>query len=286
MRNIPTKIIYFLIILFFIIAISCSNSSKGGTKKANFPSKKLPYNITVLIDLSDRDLSNNQPKKTTDIPVYHDTIAIRTLLNSLMSTFKSLTIKDKFTIERVHQDNENYNDFFNGNYEKMKIDMEDIFSELKQQGKSALSIPKRKHEFCKHSNELISTVSILENLALKNLDPSGGDITKFLNEKLSYYYKEDYNNVLVILTDGDESFNKEIEENRKELNASGNYPELKVLMLGINAPNSSKNTELVSEICNTWKYKFKPIGINDDNIEFNEFKEINLIESKTAKFIK
>ena len=110
-------------------------------------------------------------------------------------------------------------------------------------------------------------------------------VTKFLKEKLKYYFRQDYKNVLVILTDGDEAFNSDIQKSRTKIDLNGNYTGLKIFMCGINAPNSSKNQNEISEIRKNWITKFQQIGINEDDIEFNEVNDINLIETKVKQFV-
>ncbi len=279
-------IIYLSIYLISsFLLFSCVTDTNEYSKRGGASNLVIPYNITILIDLSDRNLSNNYPQLTTDIPVKHDTTAIRIILSVLKETFRSLTIKDKLNIEPVHQDNSNYDQYYSDNYEKLKIDMEKIFQELKSQGKPCLSIPVRKKEFDKRCNTLIKSTSELENIALQNQNPSGGDVTKFLKEKLKYYFRQDYKNVLVILTDGDEAFNSDIQKSRTKIDLNGNYTGLKIFMCGINAPNSSKNQNEISEIRKNWITKFQQIGINEDDIEFNEVNDINLIETKVKQFV-
>lgn len=287
-QSVSVVILLCVILLAFLLLSrsSCSPNTAERSKRGSVGGSSRPYNITILLDLSDRDLSNNKPMLTTDIPIKHDTTALRIILSDLEETFRSLTIKDKVTVECVYMNNANYNDYFSANYQKFKIDMADVFNDLKKQNRAALSIPLRKKEFEQRSGILINSVAEIENIALRNRNPSGGDITEFLRDKLQYFFQPDYQNVLVILTDGDEAFNSNVQMRRGKFDLRGNFAGLKVLMLGINVPNLSTHPEELPTVYREWRAKFQPIGVDSSDVDLNQVTDISLIDTKVKQFVK
>jgi hypothetical protein len=281
------KISKSITILLFSIALlhSCA-SDDHSPRRGGSEQQIIPYNIIILIDLSDRDLSNNKPKLTTDIPIDHDILAVKLILSSLKETFQTLTIEDKITIVPAPQDNAIFDAFYKTSFNKLKMDMTKVFEDLKKEHKPALSIPLRKKRFEELSDTLINTLTKLENIAQKDQHPMGGDITLFFNDKLRSYFKNGYQNVLIIFTDGDEAFNKSVANGRPEIAFQGNYTGLKILMLGINVPNASQNPNKINQVYNYWINKFNSIKINKDDIDFNENKSFDLLGTKIKEFIK
>ncbi len=154
---------------------------------ANVPATSTtPTNIVILLDLSDRLLNPGQG----DI----DQIAIMEYFYSFEALVKSqlyIKSKDRFCIQILPQFKSSYdNDYFNN---LLNIDL------------SSTPVAERRKRMDEFGQKLPQILKELYTFAAKNKFPAdfaGVDIWKFFNNQLSYELLPDYNNSLVVITDG------------------------------------------------------------------------------------
>jgi len=176
------KNILFLISISFII-VSCSGCSD--TPQANLP---VPKNYVILLDLSDRLLRPNQ--------LIHDQEIIKTVFETFTQTVRRgnmiVNSRDKFRVVIAPQKGANYDseEFMT----QLFIDMEQI------------SIAQKRKKLEDFEARWVNTLSELYQQATQNKnkheDFAGCDLWKYFNEQLETDLLKNYDNQLIILTDG------------------------------------------------------------------------------------
>jgi len=191
-----TKLKIICSLLTLILVFSCknqndnedrpnSNDSKSGVLKSN---KNENFNISILIDLSDRISTTKYPNPTME---YYQRD-----LGYIKSVSEAFTehVKNK----RIRMMNDNIQVFFNPN--PLNFEINDISKKLK------IKIDKNNA-----SKEFISTINDtyaketakIYSLALKDKNYIGSDIWSFFQNDINdYCIESNHRNILVILTDG------------------------------------------------------------------------------------
>lgn len=294
---------HFLIIMFFLFFMSCKNDDENENLKAKEESsntevsksnKTENYNISLLIDLSDRISVTKYPNPTMEYYI-RDIGHIKSISEAFTNHIKN---------KRIRQMNDNIQVYFNPN--PLNPEINNINKNLK------IKITKNNA-----SKEFINTInstyeketSKIYNLALKDNNYVGSDIWNFFQNNISDYCIEDkHKNILIILTDGyiyyeDNKFKEDNKStyltpelirsyslNNKDwkqtmqskkigyLKANNDLSNLEILVLGINP--DKKNPYEVKVINEFWSNWFKEM-----NVKRFEIKETDL-PSNMDKVIK
>lgn len=189
------KIVFTLIM--FSLLFSCKNEDEKEEVKATMDSsasetlknkKDENYNISILIDLSDRISTTKYPNPTMEY--YKRDLGH---IKSISEAFSN-HIKDK----RIRIMNDNIQVFFNPN--PLNPEINDISKKLK------IKVDRNNatKEFINTINDVyMNQTSKIYSLALKDNNYIGSDIWNFFqNDVNDYCIEKDHRNILIILTDG------------------------------------------------------------------------------------
>ncbi len=268
-----------------IIAVSCtwngngnSNSSEdsGDTKTAD----KLPLNLTVYLDLSDRLLRDN----VTPSQMSNDTAIISYLFKLFLdrNTKNMLRSKDHFQVFFYPAPGQSN---INSLAKALDLDL------------AAVKPQDKKKEIIRFRDTFKDNVSTIYRTSLDSKQWVGSDIWSFFsNQKVdSYSMRQDYRNVLVILTDGylfyapnkiteGDSYSYVLPQTLVNPKSSlivrrTGLENLEVLMLEIN-PYTPLQRDALVKVLNDWFLAMgvKKFVINETDIEKNT-------ESIIQKFI-
>lgn len=170
------------IFIFMIIGlVACNVNSTENFKKS------VPDNYVVILDLSDRII---QRIDQVDI----DTNAIRGALEKFeIAVQRNLTVKskDKFSIRIVNQKNSSLPSNIYEN--SLSIDMAKYNA-----GEKAIRLNSFKSDF----STIVKTLYQQALIGNKNTDYAGADIWQYFNEQINNDLCSEYNNHVLILTDG------------------------------------------------------------------------------------
>lgn len=280
MKNIVKPI---FIISLFLFLLSCKNDDgnektkkvESSNTESHKSAKNENYNISILIDLSDRISTTKYPNPTMEY-YQRDLGYIKSISEAFTNHVRNKKIKLM---------NDNIQVFFNPN--PLNSEINDISKKLK------IEVDKSKA-----TKEFINTINTtyenetkkIYSLALKDDKYIGSDTWNFFQNNINDYCIEDnHRNILVILTDGyiyykDSNFKednystyltpelitsyglnnkswKEKIENKKigYLKANDNLSNLEILVLGVNP--STKNPyegKVIKEIWSNW---FKEMNV-------------------------
>lgn len=259
---------YMAAILLPFVAVVCLYSCKGdgnnNKKDKQQADKIVPWNITVLIDLSDRITDSTENRKQEDNDVQ--------LIVHIANTLKDKIAKEKF----IGRDNFKILFYPNPNLDglgsvttDLRINMDVPRKEKKEQ----------KRKLQKLDSLYTCTLHNVYTQAKQKAEYPGSDIWGFFRMKAAEQcIRNDYRNILVILTDGyiyhkdnkrpingkpvyvtpislEQNPNIELAnplEGREKLNS------LEVLLLEVN-PKNTYHFELLERILTKW---FDDMGVN------------------------
>lgn len=285
-----------LIFLLLLSIVGCDSSGAKSKQQNN-----QYFNVIVLLDLSDRDLSNNYNaaniRLPPDIPVEHDIRIIKNVFSAIKNAVSSkidLNAKDRIRIVPAPQVNNNYGDFFRENYSYFDIDMEKIRVELRRDGQP-ISLPRQRDEFDRYVSNLLEKLRDLYNIATRNPTPTGADFFGFFNDSLEQYLQDDhFKNILIILTNGginelDNNITRDLPPNERSISQDlkrqlDRRGPLKILVLGIHPirPIGDEYTIIKQQWINRI---FNNIGLNENDYDFSKEEESYTVEDKLKKFI-
>jgi hypothetical protein len=175
------KNILFNISILCFLVVSCSNSPSDKVKE-----DRRPVNFIVLLDLSDRLITKGQSERDIEI--------IKTVFEEFnASVRRNLVInsRDKFQVIIAPQKGVPYN---SGDYEnEMFIDMGSLNSGIKLN---------KLVEFEKSLNNILLELYSKAYLGSATSSYPGTDIWQFFNKNLEFLVGKDYDNKLVVITDG------------------------------------------------------------------------------------
>jgi len=166
-----------IIITLLIAIISLSKISAQTADKTNY---------VIILDLSDRILSPNQVKLDMAGIIEIFTKFERDVRNQLI-----IKSNAKFSIHVLSQNNSPLNAFYYN--EALSIDMSQYSIADKR-----VALDNFKKQFVPILNELYKDAKFSD----KKTDYNGVDIWKYFNESLSYSLFNNYQNTVVVLTDG------------------------------------------------------------------------------------
>lgn len=297
MKNIFNLFYLFIIILFFFSCKSDDKNEDSLTKKESTEIEKKDknenYNISILIDLSDRISTTKYPNPTMEY--YQRDLGY---IESISEAF-SYHVRNK----KIMRMNDNIQVFFNPN--PLNPEINEISKSLK------IEVDKKNatKEFINTiDNTYKSEMSKIYQLALKDNNFIGSNIWGFFQNNIKdYCIKKTHRNILIILTDGyifykDNNFKEDNEStyltpelirsynlNNKEwkeiletkrigyLKANDDLSNLEILVLGIN-PNKGNPYEgkVVKEFWNKWfkEMKVKRFEIKESDLPSNQEKVI------------
>lgn len=300
MKNIFKFFYTFIIILFFSSCKSDYKSGDSSTKKENTDSeiekkdKNENYNISILIDLSDRISTTKYPNPTMEY--YQRDLGY---INSISEAF-SYHVRNK----KIMRMNDNIQVFFNPNPLNSEINKISNNLKIKVDKKNATK------EFINSINKTYtSEMSKIYELALKDNNFIGSDIWGFFQNNIKdYCIEKKHRNILIILTDGyifykDNNFKEDNEStyltpelirsynlNNKDwkktletkkigyLRANDDLSNLEVLVLGINpSKNNPYEGKIIKEFWSNW--------FREMNVKRFEIKE-SALPSNMDKVIK
>ena len=283
-----------LLAIFSMLFTICSNCGKNNNNNNNENGNKEKtknQNIIVLLDLSNRIFKTNQIERDKKI------------IAKLFDAFEKenlrrvLTAKDIFTVTVASQKDSKVNfSAFEGN---LSIKMHNLKGDQFKEKKKAL----------------FESIDKLYEEAVNSPTP-GADIYNFFKDNLKIYLKpaKDYNNKLVILTDGYLSFDQNIaserpkgtqisyadlnllrkrkdwerllEEKKIKLDSFPLETEnLQVLMLEMNPENSEVNTNEIEILKKIWQVWFEDLNIYDTAF-FKREAQVEALESPIQDFLK
>lgn len=186
-------------LVLFLFALGCISEENGinesTSQTANYLDSISPLNVIVLLDLSNRIDTLKHPTQAE-----RDQIVIQNLLSVFgerQKQFGYMVSKDKLSIVFADQADPSFESF--DFIDKLSIDMED-----------KMTHPKYK----KKQKEVAESCALLYQEAIKKAD-SGADIYTWLKDQYpTYHRKEQYQNKIIILTDGYLAFDPKVSVNR------------------------------------------------------------------------
>ena len=223
-----TLSIILLTLILSVIFVSCDG------KKEPVPQK--PKNYTVILDLSDRILVGDQLEK--DMYIIEQTFKLfeKQSRNSLV-----LTAKNRFAVKIIPQKN---SPLQSSHFEDLLcINLDEI--DIQEKNKKLLIF----------ANSLSQTLSDLKHQALfskKNSDYFGVDIWAYLNNKGQDYSKVNFDNYILMLTDGYFDF-----ENSSHVITINNQHTSTKFLKDLKSPDWL-------EISNSQKYGLMPIKLDKE----------------------
>lgn len=174
------------IVLGIILFFNLSNLQASSTDENLNLTKREPINYTIILDLSDRVLNENQ--------LLYDIEQIKTMFNKFKQTAKQnliITSKDRFIVKIIPQKNSPLDVNYFENVLQLRFDQ--------------ISIKDKNNRLNQLESELPGILKRLESEALygkKNSDYSGVDMWLFLKENQENLAFPGYKNTIVIMTDG------------------------------------------------------------------------------------
>ena len=175
------KTIQFIISILFLLAVSCSNSPSDQVKDSG-----KPVNFMILLDLSDRLITTGQSERDIEIVK-----AVFEEFNANVRKNLVINSRDKFQVIIAPQKGVPYN---SSDYENaMFIDMGSLNSGVKLN---------KLVEFDKRLNNVLQELYSKAYLGSATSYYPGTGIWQFFNENLEFLSGKDYDNRLVVLTDG------------------------------------------------------------------------------------
>lgn len=188
-----------IIFLFFLSVLIFSLSISKAYAEDN--SKSKPINYTVVLDLSDRVLNDNQLQKDFNL--------IRKLFREFENKARRgliLTSKDRFAVKIIPQKGSPLDINFFENQLQLNLD------EIPVQYKN-----KRMEEFVDSFEVALARLEKQSLIGGDSKDYFGVDIWAYLNDNADSFSKEGHKNLVLIATDGYFDF-----ENRSHVVKSGN----------------------------------------------------------------
>ena len=170
-------------ISFFLIQI---NSQAAPNSENSNLTKREPVNYTIILDLSDRVLNDNQ--------LSYDFEQIKMMFNKFKQIAKQnliITSKDRFVVKIIPQKNSPLDINYYENLLQLRLDQ--------------VSIKDKNNFLNKLEAELPAILEKLEKEALygkNNSDYAGVDLWLFLKENQNNLLVSGYKNTIVIMTDG------------------------------------------------------------------------------------
>lgn len=147
---------------------------------------KTPYNYTIVLDLSDRVLSEGQLEK--------DKALIIEIFNQFEKNARKgliLTSKDRFTIKIVPQKGSP----LDVNYYENKLQLK--LNEISVQNKNTAT-----EKFSNKISTILDELFEKSKYSNKSSDYFGVDLWAYFNDNETYFKRDNYENVVVIITDG------------------------------------------------------------------------------------
>lgn len=281
----------YLCIIGLIVVSGCHDFQQAVQDAKKDPQPPPKDNYLVLLDLSDRILTNNQQQIPKDISVIQSIYsAFKSKLNAKDPTHLYYTVNDKLKVMVAPQKNE-------------MQDVYDLAGHLRVALASAQPEQKAKmiEETQKKFNTLLPEMYKKAVISHNSIDYAGADIWKYFNEDLPDDIDKDAQNTLFIITDGYMDFEhtagrlsqehrytscsqiinmlkkqpdwnlKFQKEDYGLLPVGKKFPNLKVILLELNPKDDwSGEYTLMTDIWSKW---FKEMDINsfafvkDENIE-------------------
>src|SRR5690554_3949994 len=174
------------IVLGIIFLFNLSNLQASSVNENSTLIKRDPINYTIILDLSDRVLNDNQ------LP--YDIEQIKTMFNKFKQTAKQnliITSKDRFIVKIIPQKNSPLDVNYYENVLQLRFDQ--------------ISIKDKNNRLNQLEDELPGILKRLKSEALygkKNSDYAGVDMWLFLKENQENLAFPGYKNTIVIMTDG------------------------------------------------------------------------------------
>ncbi len=196
-NNKQQRILYIIIIVLSIVITflvgRCSKSCEEGTVPPPEETAQ-SYNISILLDLSDRLLDNSQIKKDTQLINY--------IADFFIEQHKSLTQKD------LYKNGDKMKVFFYPQPQILDINkyQEDLSVEMIVKGKGKAQIKEivaNRDTLANMKNTWHNALDKIYTNTIKTKDCTGSDIWGFFDKSAkTYCIKKGSRNILVILTDG------------------------------------------------------------------------------------
>lgn len=148
--------------------------------------KRNPINYTIILDLSDRVLNDNQ--------LSYDIDQIKVMFSKFKQKAKQnliITSKDRFIVKIIPQKNSPLNVDYYENALQLRLDQ--------------ISIKDKNNKLENLENQLATILQKLEKEAIygnKSSDYAGVDLWAFLNDNKDNLTQSDYDNTVIIMTDG------------------------------------------------------------------------------------
>jgi hypothetical protein len=164
-------------------------------------SKSKPVNYTVVLDLSDRVLNDDQLQK--------DFLLIRKLFREFETKARRgliLTSKDRFAVKIIHQKGSPLD------VNLFEDQLQLFLDEIPVQNKN-----KKMEEFVASFDDVLKRLEKLSLTGKKSSDFFGVDIWAYINDNANSFSKDGYKNLVLITTDGYFDF-----ENRSHVIQNGN----------------------------------------------------------------
>lgn len=181
MNNTLLKIIC---VISFLISLGLAIADAKELKEVS--NKRKPINYTIILDLSDRVLNQHQ--------LTYDIAQIKLIFNDFKKKAKQnliITSKDRFILKIIHQ-------------KKSTLDI-DYYENIIQLRLDQLNIRDKNKQLENLESKLATTLEQLKkdaNLGDNTSDYAGVDLWSFLNDNKDNLTSPDYNNTIVIMTDG------------------------------------------------------------------------------------
>lgn len=184
MKNPFIKLLILINIIIFLISFGLSAANTKTNSDHIF--KRRPINYTIILDLSDRVLNENQ--------LNYDIAQIKQLFSDFKNKAKQnliITSKDRFVLKIIPQKRSTLNLDFYENTIQLRLDQ--------------LNIREKNKKLEELESNLITTLGQLKKEAIlgKNTnDYAGVDLWSFINDNKDSLTSPGYENTIVIMTDG------------------------------------------------------------------------------------
>lgn len=245
-----------ILVLFFFSSIANAETIKRD-----------PINYTIILDLSDRVLNQNQ--------LSYDIEQIKVMFSKFKQKAKRnliITSKDRFIVKIIPQNNSPLNIDYYENALQLRLDQ--------------ISIKDKNNRLNQLENQLSGVLQKLESEALygnKSSDYAGVDLWAFMNENKENIVFSNYENIVMVMTDGYLDF----ESNNHVIRKENQYTSTKFI--------NSLNNKNWKEDANDKNYGIIPIqikvnanwvisGIKSKNT--NDLMQINKLKYFWNKWIK
>jgi len=234
-----------------------------------FAQSNTSTNYLVILDLSDRLLSDQQAEK--------DLKSIGSVYQSFIKSIKQKNIinaTDRFKIKIVHQPGTSLNE---GNYQQfLELDLSTI---------PAMNRIAAVASFDKRIRPVLQKLYKDAELGPKSSDYSGVDLWRFFNEKLTLELRENMNNQVVILNDGYFDYENKKHPAIKRQNRSTNTSFYRVIR-GNNWESTMNNGNygILKTNVNFQKFDIS-IGIVGLNPKENSLTELDMLKETWSKWL-